>query len=187
MYPHTFANLLRDWLAHAEHPGLAQVMTCADIGRWEQPVGVAVTLTDGWTFILQCVGTAPDGGNANRDPAFPAPDLPEGSWEDDEAYRLARKQFTERQGTYTGPRSRQPQASPEALLHLALQVTESAGHAHVVSVEIREATGTLKVVCADGSTVFGLAAGYLPPGEVKMSHPAHDIPAAWRKEPARVS
>ncbi len=187
MYPHTFADHLRDWLARAEHPGLAQVRTCADIGRWEQPVGVAITLTDGWTFILQCVGTTPNGGNANRDPRFPAPDLLEGSWEDNVNYRTARTLFEKEQRTYTGPRSRQPQASPEALLHLALQVTEGAGVDHIASVEIREKTGSLKVVFADGAAVFGLAAGYIPPSEVKMPHTAHDIPAAWRKEPARVS
>lgn len=186
MFPHQYAGLLKDWLAEAEHPGITQVRTCAEIGRWEQPVGVALTLSDGWIFILQCVGTAPDGGNANRDPQYPPPVVPEGTWEEDPSYQQARKVFEQAQAGYTGPKSRQPQAPPAALVREALKATEAPEHEHIASVEIREKTGALKVVFADGSTVFGLPAGYLPPGGVKMAHPAHDIPADWRKEIAHV-
>ncbi len=184
MFPHQYAGLLKGWLAAAEHPGITQVRTCAEIGRHEQPVGVALTLSDGWTFILQCVGTAPDGGNTNRDPRYPAPNLPDGSWENMPAYQVARKVFERQQGAYSGLKSRQPQATPGALLRLALKVTEAAEHEHVA---ITEKVDNLKVVFADGSTVYGLAAGYIAPGETKLAHPAHDVPADWRKEPANVS
>lgn len=187
MFAYQFADLLKGWLAAADHPGITHARTCADIGRWEQPVGVALTLSDGWIFILQCVGTAPDGGNTNRDPQYPAPDLPEGAWEDNPTYRAARKVFEQQQAAYSGPKPRQPQATPAALIREALKVTEGAGHEHIAAVEIREKTGALKVAFADGSTVFGLTAGYIAPGGTKLAHPAHDIPADWRKESANVS
>lgn len=187
MYPHHVADLLKQWLTAAEHPGIVRVRTCAEIGRCEQPVGVALTLSDGWTFLLQCVGTAPDGGDANRDPNFPPPDLPEGMWDELPAYLAARKRFEQEQGAYAGPKSRRPQAPSEALIRQALKVSEAAEHEHIASVEIREKTGSLKVVFADGSAVFGLAAGYIAPGAVDLAHPAHVIPADWRKEIAHVS
>lgn len=182
MYPYQLAGLIKQWLTTAEHPGITRVRTCAEIGRHEQPVGVALTLSDGWIFLMQCVGAAPDGGNTNRDPSYPPPDLPEEMWDEMPAYLAARKAFEQEQAAYVGPKSRHPQASPEALIREALKVTEKAEHEHVTAVEVREKTGALKVVFADGSTVYGLAAGYIAPGETKLAHPAHDIPADWRKE-----
>lgn len=187
MYPHHMADLLKQWLTAAEHPGIVRVRTCAEIGRCEQPVGVALTLSDGWTFLLQCVGAAPNGGNANRDPNYPPPDLPEDMWDTFPDYLTARKVFEREQDAHAGPKSRRPQAPPEALTRVALRVIEAADHEHITSVEIREKTGSLKVVCADGSAVFGLAAGYIAPGAVDLAHPAHVIPADWRKEIAHVS
>lgn len=187
MFPYQFADLLKGWLAESEHPGITQVRTSAEVGWWEQPIGVALTLSDGWTFILQTVGAAPDGGNANRDPNYPPPAVPEGTWEEDDGYRQARKVFERAQAGYVGVKSRRPQAPPQALIRQALKVTEGAGHGHVSSVEVREKTGSLKVVFADGSTVYGMAAGYVAPGEAKMAHAAHAVPADWRKEMTNVS
>jgi hypothetical protein len=187
VFPHHMADLLKQWLSAADHPGMTQVRTCAEIGLWEQPVGVALTLSDGWIFLLQCVGAAPNGGNVNRDPNYPPPDLPAEMWDEMPAYKAARKVFEREQAAHAGPKSRRPQASPQALLREALRVAEAAGHEHIASVEIAEKTGSLKVVCMDGSTVYGLAAGYIAPGASELAHKAHEIPAEWSKEPAHVS
>lgn len=187
MYPYHMADLLKQWLTAAEHPGITQVRTCAEIGRWEQPVGVALTLSDGWIFLLQCVGAPPEERNRVRDPNYPPPDLPEVMWDEMPDYKAARKVFEREQAAYAGQRSRRPQASPQALIREALRVVEVAGHEHVATTEVREKTGSLKVVFADGSTVYGLAAGYIAPGGVELAHKAHEVPAEWSKEPADVS
>lgn len=187
MYPRHVADLLKQWLTAAEHPGITRVRTLAEVGWHEQPVGVLLDLSDGWRFVLQCVGTAPDGGNANRDPKYPVPEVPAGTWEEDPAYQEARRKFEAEVRGHAGPKSRRPQAPPRALMTVALAATEKADHDGIASVTIRDDQPTLRITCTDGSMVFALAAGYLAPGETKMAHPAHAVPADWSKEPAHVS
>lgn len=187
MYPHHFAGNLKRWLAAAGHPGIAAVRTCREVGWHLQPGGVMIDLSDGWRFVLQCVGTSPDGGNANRDPRFGPPTWPDGPWEDSEECRAARRRFEAEVGAYTGPKSRRPQAAPQVLLSVALDVVKGAGCDAVADVEIPDGRTVLVVTCVDGAKVFGLPAGYLAPGEVELAHPAHAIPAEWQKVPARVS
>lgn len=187
MFPHHVAEELKKWLVNANHAGITQVRTCEEVGRWEQPVGVMLDLSDGWRFVLQCVGTAPDGGDVNRDPNYSPPDLPAGMWDEMPIYRANRKKFEAEMAGYDGPKSRRPQAPPRALMTVALDLIKDAGHDGIASADIRDGRPTIRVTCADGAKVYCLAAGYLAPGEAKLAHPAHDIPADWSKEVARVS
>lgn len=183
MYPTQFAEYLRDWLTDSGHPGIDQVRTCADLGRWEQPVGVAATLTDGWTLILQCVGTYPPGGAAGDDPDSPRPAPFAGSWEDRDDYKTARAAFAEAAVAYDGPVSRRPQASVTALLAAVLDIVKRADHPKLAHVEVSrtrpDTPDVLRVTCTDKSMIYGLAAGYIAPGNTDLAHKAHEIPKEW--------
>ncbi len=167
MYPHQLAEHLAVWLGDAQHPGIAQVRTCADIGRWEQPVGVAVTLTDGWTWILQCVGGSPPGGDINRSPSSVNPDLPEGPWEDMPAYQQARRAFEAEQAAYRGPKTRTPQASVGSLLALSADVVRRYEHLGITSVETPDRPVIL-IGFEDGAMVYARHAGFIPPGSTDL-------------------
>lgn len=169
MYPAQFVENLAVWLAGAQHPGIAQVRTCADIGRWEQPVGVAVTLSDGWTWILQCVGGSPSpGGNERRAATSQRPDLPEGPWEDMPAYREARSQFGAEQAAYDGPRPRIHQASVASLLALVVEVVKRHEHLGIKSVEMRESRPVAVITFEDRATVYCRHAGFIGPGATEL-------------------
>ncbi len=169
MYPAQFSEHLAVWLSDAQHPGIVQVRTCADIGRWEQPVGVAATLSDGWIWILQCVGGSPSpGGDERRAASAVRPDLPEGSWEDMPAYREARKRFEAEQAAYSGPRSKIPQASVALLLALAAEVVRRHQHLGIVSVEAPQDRAVLLVGFDDGAMVYGRHAGFIAPGATDL-------------------
>lgn len=187
MYTHHVVDELKNWLVNANHPGITRVRTCEEVGWSEQPVGVMIDLSDGWRFVLQCVGVAPDGGNVNRDPSYPPPDLPDVMWDEMPTYRANRKKFEDEVRGQAGSNSRKPQASPRALMTVALDLIKKAGHDGIASVDIRDDRPTVRVTCTDGSKVYCMAAGYIAPGESKLAHPAHAIPADWSKEPARVS
>ncbi len=155
------------WLSDEQHPGIAGVRTCAEIGRHEQPVGVAVGLTDGWTWILQCVGGSPPGGDVNRSPSSARPDLPEGAWADMPAYRHARIEFEAEQAAYNGPKTRQPQASVGSLLALTADVVRRFEHLGITSVETPDRPAIL-VGCEDGAMVYARHAGFIPPGATEL-------------------
>lgn len=168
MYPHQLAEHLAVWLGDAQHPGIAQVRTCADIGRWEQPVGVAVTLSDGWTWILQCVGGSPSpGGDAKRAPSSIRPDLAEGSWEDMPAYREARRRFEAEQAAHNEPRPKIHQASVGSLLGLTADVIRQAAHNAIATVETPDRPVIL-IGFADGAAVYARHAGFIPPGTTDL-------------------
>jgi hypothetical protein len=67
MYPAEFAPVLRD-LLRGSHPDIANVETFDDANYTHKPVGVLVTMTDGTSFAIGIVGTAPPGGDAARHP-----------------------------------------------------------------------------------------------------------------------
>jgi hypothetical protein len=174
MRPKPFADLLKQWLLTAGHPGVVDVRTCAEIGRHEQPMGVQVTLSDGWAFVLQVVRTAPDGGDRAGE------DVSVFGWDRD-AYREARE-ATDRAARSVKPPARgaKPQAKVTNLLTLALDAVKRAGHPEVVAVEVSTRADrrrdVLRVSCVDGSTIYGLPAGFIPPGGADFTRPAHDIP-----------
>ncbi len=168
MYPHQLAEHLAVWLSDAQHPGIAQVRTCAQIGRHEQPVGLAVSLTDGWTWILQCVGgSPPHGGDERRAATSVRPDLPEGPWEDMPAYQEARRAFEADQAAYRGPKTRQPQASVGSLLALTADVVRRFEHLGITSVETPDRPVIL-VGFEDGAMVYARHAGFIPPGATEL-------------------
>jgi hypothetical protein len=179
MYPHQFADQLRSWLASADHPGISQVRTCAQVGRWEQPVGVVIDLADGWRFLLQIVGTSPDGGDTARDPDDMPPPRFDGDWQGRFDYQQARAAFETEVAAWTGPRSKKPQAGVTSLLAVAVEAVKRADHPKVATVEIPDGKLVLKIVFTDGSAVHGLPAGYLTPGTPDLAHKAHDIPKEW--------
>jgi hypothetical protein len=167
MYPTQFAEHLAVWLSDAQHPGVVQVRTCADIGRWEQPVGVAVTLSDGWLWVLQCLGGSPAGGDVKRSPSSVRPDLPEGSWEDMPVYQQARRAFDAEQAAYSGPKTRLPQASVASLFALAAEVVRRHEHLGIASVETPDRP-VLLIGFADGAAVYGRHAGFMAPGSTEL-------------------
>ncbi len=167
MYPAQLAEHLAVWLADAQHPGIAQVRTCAQVGWHEQPVGVAVTLTDGWTWILQCVAGSPPGGNANRAETSQAPEPFEGVWADRPDYQEARRTFEAEQKAHKGPRSRVQQAAVASLLGLAAEVIRRQGHVGVDSVEMPDRP-VLLVRFADKAMVYARHAGFIPPGSTDL-------------------
>ncbi len=167
MYPHQLAEHLAVWLGDAQHPGIVQVRTCADIGRHEQPVGVAVSLTDGWTWILQCLGGSPPGGDVKRAATSVRPDLPEGPWENMPAYQQARRAFAAEQAAYSGPRPKMHQASAAALLTLAAEVVRRHEHLGITSVETPDRPVIL-IGFADGAAVYARHAGFIPPGSTDL-------------------
>jgi hypothetical protein len=168
MYPAQFAEHLAVWLAEAQHPGIAQVRTCAAIGRHEQPVGVAVTLSDGWLWIAQCVGGSPPGGDEKRATTSQRPDLPEGPWEEMPAYRQARKQFEAEQAAYDGPRPRIHQASVASLLDLVVDVIQRAGHPDITAIDRRHERPVVVVTFGDGATVYCRHAGFIAAGTTEL-------------------
>ncbi len=180
MYPHQMAEHLRDWLSSADHPGIAQVRTCLQVGRWEQPVGVLLDLSDGWRFLLQCVGSSPTpGGDAARDPDDMPPARLDGDWQGRFDYQQHRKAFEAEVAAWSGPRSKKPQATVTSLLAVAVEAVKRADHVKVQSVEIPDGRLDLKVAFTDGSVVYGLPAGYLAPGAADLAHKAHEVPKEW--------
>jgi hypothetical protein len=168
VWVHHFASCLAGWLGDSAHPGIARARTCADIGRHEQPVGVAVTLSDGWLWILQTVGTAPGGGDVNRSGESTRPEPFDGEWADRADYREARKAFEREQEAYDGPKTRLPQASVAALMGVALETVKRAGHPEVTSVEVPDGRLVLVVGFTDGSKAYGYPAGFIGPGATEM-------------------
>lgn len=177
MRPQPFVDLLKQWLTSHDHPGIGEVHTCADVGRWEHPVGVRVTLSDGWALLVGFVRSSPPGGDTDR------PDLPQGSWGDDPGYRAARKQADAAAAAVkAAARGGRPQAKVNDVLAILLDVVKRADHAGVASAEVVSRGGrrpVLLVECADGSTLYGSAVGWLPPGGVDFAHPAYEIPDGW--------
>jgi hypothetical protein len=168
MRPKPFADLLKQWVADAGHPGVAEVRTCAEVGRHEQPMGVQITLTDGWAFVLQLVRTSPDGGDRQGEGL-------DGLGWDREAYQSARVAADEAAAGVKPPaRVGRPQAKTSDLLSLVLDAVKRADHPAVSAVEVA------RVSCADGSTIFGLPVGFIPPGAASFGHPAHEIPKEYR-------
>ncbi len=169
MWVHHFADLLAGWLNESGHPGITRARTCADIGRHEQPVGVAVTLSDGWLWLLQCVGAAPfPGGDQQRSGESTAPERFVGTWADRADYRQARQAFEVEQGAYDGPRTRTAQASHTALVDVVADVVRRAGHPEVESVEVPSGRLVLRVGFVDGSKVFGYPVGFIGPGMTEL-------------------
>lgn len=170
MRPYPFADLLKGWLSDAGHPHVAQVQTCAEIGRHEQPAGVRVRFDDGWALLLQVVRTSPDVGEPVGE-VPPTPDL--------DGYREARA-ADEAAARQVRPSRRggRPQVTAGAFLPVVLEAIKRADHAGVVSVEVSSRTGrdTLRVSCADRSTIYVLPVGFMAPGETGLAHPAHDVP-----------
>lgn len=170
MRPYPFADLLKQWLADAGHPHVAQVQTCTEIGRHEQPAGVRVRFDDGWAFLLQVVRTSPDVGEAKGEMP-PTPDL--------DGYRAARS-ADEAAARQVKPPARggRPLVKAGAFLPVVLEAIKRADHPGVVSVEVSSRTGrdTLRVSCTDRSTVYVLPVGFFPPGSTDLAHPAHQVP-----------
>lgn len=183
MYPDRFAEHLKGWLVEAHHPGVVAVHTCAEVGRWEQPVGVMLTLSDGWRFLLQVVGAYPQGGAANERSDVARPERFDGAWQDRDDYRQARRAFEQEAGTYNGPKSRRPQAGVAVLLDHIGDVIKRADHPELATVEVDPSAGgdrqILRILCDDKSAIHGLPAGYLAPGATDLAHPAHQIPKEW--------
>lgn len=184
MFPAHFADLLKQWLTDAHHPGIAQVRACAEIGRWEQPVGVAITLSDGWRVVLQTVGGAPPGGfaNANPDRSKPAPFA--GMWDDRGDYQTARKVDEAAARAHNGPRSQKPAATADAIMAVVVDAIRAAAHPEIVTVElVRRAADrpeNLRVTCDDQSMIYGYLVGYMPPGAADYNHPAHQVPKEYQ-------
>lgn len=169
MYVAPFAALVKGWLADAHHPGVTQVRTCAEIGRHEQPVGVALDLSDGWLWLLQLTGVSPDGGDVNRSDVADRPEPFDGSWEDRPDYRQAREVFeAERSGGRSG--SRLPQAAVATLLDWVCGVIRQAAHPEVESVDVNERLA-LVVVFRDGSRVNGRSVGFMAQGSADLTQP----------------
>lgn len=171
MRPYPFVDLLANWLRDADHPGITRAQTCAEIGRHEQPAGVRITFDGGWAFLLQAVRTSPDGGEGPDDkPVQPNMD----------AYRKARVVDEERARAIKPARGSQPALKVGALLPFILETIKRADHPGVTSVEVSSRTGrdTLRVLCADRSTIHLMPVGFFPPGATELAHPAHAIPAS---------
>ena len=179
MYPHNFTEQAKQWLTAADHPGITKIRTCAEAGWWEHPVGLVLDLSDGWRFILQCIGTAPTpSGDADRDPDDTPPARFDGEWNDRDDYRQARRRFEVE--SWAGTKTRRPQATVESLLAVVVEAAKRADHPKVVSVEIPDDRPVIKVTFTDGSAVYGLPVGYLTPGAAELAHKPQDVPEGWR-------
>lgn len=177
MYVHRFVDLLKQWITDVDHPGVTQVRTCLDVGRWEQPVGVMLDLSDGWRFLLQANGTSPDGGDAARDDEPPARFA--GDWQGRYDYQQNRKAFEAEVQTWDGGRSKRPQATVGSLLAVVVEAIKRADHPKVASVDIPDGRLVVKVTFTDTSAVYGLPVGYLPPGAADFGHKVYEIPKEW--------
>jgi len=188
MYPQHLSGLLKRWLLDAEHPGVSDVRTCAEIGRHEQPVGVVVTLSDGWRMVWQAVGSYPPGGAANENPDTPKPEKFDGMWDQLPEYKAARKADEAAAKAYTGPRSRKPAATADAIVALIVDVVKRADHAEIAHVEtVRRSPDqpeTVRIACDDKAMIYGLVAGFMPPGATSFSHPDHQIPKEFQNVPS---
>ncbi len=176
MRPVLFVGLLKQWLLNAGHPGIVDVRTCAEVGRWEQPIGVRVTLTDGWGLVVQVVRSSPAGGDQHSS------DLPPGPWSGDPVYQQARTAADADTATVAKVRGGKPRASVGQVLTVVLAAVTGAAHPDITAAEVSAKNGgqpVLRVTCADGSTLYGLPAGWLAPGSAEFMHPAHAIPADW--------
>lgn len=168
MYVHHFASRFADWLNNSGHPGIAQARTCAAIGRHEQPVGVAVTLSDGSLWVLQTVGSSPvPGGDERRSGESKRPEPFDGDWGDRPDYQSARKQFEREQAAYDGPKTRALQASVPALLEAVVEAIRQAGHPEIETVDVNERR-VLVVGCVDGAKIYGYPAGFVAPGTTEV-------------------
>lgn len=183
MYPQTFADLLKDWLANAQHPGIATVQTCADVGWHEQPVGVMVTLSDGWRFVLQLVGSYPPRGTEGHNPDSPRPQPFPGNWADRDDYRQARRRFEAEAAGHRGAKPNRPQAAATTLLNWIGQVVELRQHPELSSVAVGPSSAggrnIIRVVCDDGSVINCLPVGFIPPGATAIAGGAHVMPAQY--------
>ncbi len=173
MRPYEFADLLKQWVTAAQHPGIAGVRTCADVGRWEQPCGIRVDLTDGWAFLLQVVRGAPPGGDHD---GYTAP--PTGQ----DVYAAARAASDTETGKVRALKGGRPQARVGVLLSVVEAAVAGAGHEEVRTVVVSARPGgvpVLRVTTTDGAVLYGLPVGWFAPGSTVLMHPAHTIPADW--------
>lgn len=176
MRPQPFVDLLKQWLTAAEHPGITAVHTCAEIGRWEHPVGARITCNDGWALLLSFVRTSPPGGDTDQPERFSGP------WEERADYRQARAAADAAAAKVAKGSSTKPQAGTNALLGVIVDVVKRADHAGISDVEVSARDGrlpTVRVACTDGSMLFGQAVGWFAPGAVRFGHDAHKIPEGW--------
>jgi len=182
MYPQPFSDLVKQWLTDAAHPGVSRVQTCAEVGRWEHPVGVKLTLDDGWKVFVQMVGTAPPQPRTSPTPAVPA-----GDWKDDPAYRQARGTAdVENRAVPTAPRDAKPTLRVQDVLNLLVDVVKRADHPQVTEVQISKPDlklgrfrPALRVRFVDDATVVGFVAGFSAPGSTDLAHAVHYVPKEW--------
>lgn len=179
MYPGPFADLTKTWLLDADHPGIATVQTCAEVGRWENPVGVKVTLPDGWGIVVQMLGAAPNAGRTKGPEPEPFP----GTWQ--EHYRAARAAAdTAAKTVRPAARGARPSMGGRDLLGVVLDVAKRADHPDVVEAGWTEARTPaarpgLRVMFADRATVFCIIPGFVQPGATDFAHPNHQPPEEW--------
>ncbi len=179
MYPSPFADLVKTWLLDADHPGITAVQTCADVGRWENPIGVKVTLPDGWGVFVQMIGAAPN----DRRTKGPAPEPFTGTWQ--QHYREARA-TADAAAKRTPPPARgaKPSIRGRDLLVVVLDVIKRADHPDVAeagwtdSVSETDRPG-LRIVFDDRATVYCTIPGFQPPGATDFSHPNYQPPKEW--------
>lgn len=182
MRPGPFADLLKGWLTDVQYPHVARVQTCAEVGRWEQPCGIQVTLDDGWAALIQVVRASPPGGDGDV-PVQPEHRVP---WRDRDDYRRARTvSDAEAAQVPTPQRGLGPWMRASEVLGALLHAVEHADYPDVVDAEIAETARyasnwmSLRVSCADGSTLYAFCVGFLPPGVTTLSHAPREMPKEY--------
>lgn len=176
MYPGPFAELAKAWLLDADHPGIATVQTCTEVGRWENPVGVKVTLPGGWGIVVQMIGAAPNAGRTKG----PSPEPFAGTWQ--EHYREVRAAAdTAAKSAQPAPRGARPAMSGRELLGIVLDVVKRADHPDVVEAgwtgnDPESDRPGLRFVFDDQATVYCAIPGFQPPGATDFDHPNHQPP-----------
>jgi hypothetical protein len=177
MYPGPFADIVKTWLLDADHPGIAAVQTCAEVGRWENPIGVKVTLADGWGIFVQMVGAAPPTGRTKG----PDPEPFTGAWQ--EHYRAARAAADTAAKTVRPPaRGAQPSMRGRDLLGVVLDVVKRVDHPDVVEAgwtETQSGRPGLRIVFDDRASVYCTIPGFQQPGTADFGHPNYQPPKEW--------
>ena len=182
LFPQQFCDLVKEWLVDAEHPGIARVQTCAEIGRWEQPAGLKITLADGWAVVIQFVGSY--GPNSPRgEPPTPESQIP---LKDRDDYQAARAADERQAATVTRPaRGAKPGMLAGEVLTMVEDLAKRADLPGVTEIRVGApklytvSRQSLRVTFDDEATVTCYAVGMIPPGSTDFSHPAHEIPAGW--------
>lgn len=181
LFPDEFCVLAKQWLIDSEQPGIAKVQTCAEVGRWETPCGLKVTLSDGWAVVVQFVGSY--GPDSPRRPLTDEERVPLTERPDYRAARAADEAAAAR--VKPPPRSSKPSMRAREVLAIIqdlAKVTDLQGVEEVcvrVSKLYADPKPCLRVRFTDQSTVTGYVQGMLPPGSTQFPHPEHEVPAGW--------